>query len=135
MTLDTMNNSAIACTVILGLLMFGLGAAISTLRLGSGTLTGTGVQTNSMLHRLVRAHGNTAEYVPFLAVLFLYLGSRGPTPLQVWLMAGATASRVLVVLGLLVWRDMGRVNPARFIGALGTYFCGAVLCIELLRAA
>lgn len=127
-----MNSVAIACTAVLGLLLFGLGGSVSLLRLHSRTLSGSAAP-DQLLTRLVRAHGNTAEYAPFLAVLFLYLGSHDPAPWLVWCMVGATLSRVLVVVGLVAWPTMAKPNPARFVGALGTYAFGAVLCIGLLN--
>jgi uncharacterized membrane protein YecN with MAPEG domain len=42
---------------------------------------------------MVRAHGNTAEYAPMLAVLFLFLGSRDPAARVLWTIAIATLSR------------------------------------------
>jgi len=44
----------------------------------------------------------------------------------------ATVSRVLLVIGLVAWPTLARPNPARFVGALGTYVFGAALCIALL---
>ena len=134
-----MNTTALVCTVVLGLLLFSLGLTISGLRFRSGTLSGTlsgyAASPDDLLAKLVRAHGNTAEYVPLLAVLFLYLGAHNPAPWQVWCMVGATASRVLLAVGLLAWPTMSRPNPARFVGAIGTYLFGAALCVALLNGA
>lgn len=126
-----MHPTAIACTAILGFLIFGLGVAISLLRFREHRLTGSADDPANLLHRFVRAHGNTAEYAPFLAVLFLYLGAHQPSALALWLMIGATAARVLLVLGLIAW-PLNRENPLRFVGALGTYVAGAALCALLL---
>jgi len=128
-----MNSTALACTAILGLLLFALGLAISTLRFRGGTLSGHAASPDDPLAKLVRAHGNTAEYVPFLAVLFLYLGAHNPPSWQVWCMVGATACRLLLAIGLLAWPTMAKPNPARFVGALGTYIFGAALCVALLN--
>jgi hypothetical protein len=131
----SMNTTALLCTAVLGLLLFSLGLAISGLRFRSGTLSGHAASPDDLLAKLVRAHGNTAEYVPLLAVLFLYLGAHHPAQWQVWSMVGATASRVLLAVGLLAWPTMARPNPARFAGAIGTYLFGAALCVALLNGA
>ena len=127
-----MNATALTCTAILGLLLFGLGFAVSGLRFRHRRLSGFADDPTNLLHRLARAHGNTAEYVPFLAVLFLYLGSRNPSQWVLWLIIAATASRVVLAVGLVCWPSIAKPNPFRFLGALGTYFAGAALCIALL---
>lgn len=129
-----MNSTALVCTAILGLLLFLLGLAISVVRTHDGTLTGQLPEPDRLLTKLVRAHGNTAEYAPFFAVLFLYLGSRNPADWQLWCMAGATACRLLLVVALLAWPTMSKPNPARAIGALGTYGFGVALCVALLTS-
>ena len=126
-----MNSIALACTTILGLLLFGLGLAISMLRTRLGVLSSYTAAPDQPLTKLVRAHGNTAEYAAFFAVLFLYLGAQNPPTWQLWCMAAATASRLILVIGLLAWPDMSKPNPARAIGAMGTYGFGIALCIAL----
>lgn len=128
-----MNPTALVCTAVLGLLLFGLGLAVSGLRFRARRLAGHADDPADLLHRVARAHGNTAEYAPFFAVLFVYLGSHDPGPGVVGLIVAATASRVLLAVGLVAWPSLARPNPLRFVGALGTYFTGAALCIELLR--
>ena len=130
-----MSPVAAICTALLGLLLFGQGLVISAVRFRSGSLAYHSTDPNTFLCRLVRAHGNTAEYVPFLALLFLYFGLHSPSQLQAWLMVGATVSRFLVVLGLLAWPSMAKPNPARFVGSIGTYVFGLTLCFEVLRGA
>jgi uncharacterized protein len=127
-----LNNIALTCTAILGLLLFALGLAVSVTRTRDARLSGYAPEPDQLLTKLVRAHGNTAEYAPFLAALFLYLGSRNPPHWQLWCMAAATACRLLLVISLLAWPTMSKPNPARAIGALGTYGFGMALCIALL---
>lgn len=127
-----MNAIVLVCVAILGLLLFGLGLAVSVARFCERTGSGCKADPANLLTKLVRTHGNTAEYAPFLAALFLYMGAHTPTGIELALIVGATACRCLVVVGLLVWPSMSAPNPARFIGALGTYLCGAALCIALL---
>ena len=129
-----MHHVAVVCTAALGLLLFVLGFAVSTVRYLDRTFTGYTPEPGHLLAKLVRAHGNTAEYAPFLAVLFLYLGSRNPAQWHLWLMVAATVCRFLVVVGLMAW-PMSKPNPVRFVGAIGTYIFGAALCAALLNGA
>jgi uncharacterized membrane protein YecN with MAPEG domain len=127
-----MTSIALACTGVLGLLLFVLGLTITVVRSRVGLLSGYAPEPDRLLTKLVRAHGNTAEYAPFFAVLFLYLGSQNPPHWQLWCMAGATACRLLLVVSLLAWPTMSKPNPARAIGALGTHAFEVALCIALL---
>lgn len=127
-----MNGIALACTCVLGLLLFVPGLSVTVVRTRVGLLSGYAPEPDRLLTKLVRAHGNTAEYAAFFAVLFLYLGAQNPPQWQLWCMAGATACRLLLVVSLVAWPTMSKPNPARAIGALGTYVFGAALCIALL---
>ncbi len=122
---------ALTCTSVLALLLFALGGAVSGIRLRSRVLIGVTDHPDAMLNRLVRAHGNTAEYAPMLAVLFLLLGAREPSQAALWLMVAATVARVLFVVSMLTARTLSRPNPIRFVGALGTYVCGTALAVLL----
>jgi uncharacterized protein len=126
-----MSTVPLVCVAVLGLLVFGLGLAISAARF-RGTMNYGMTDPSNFLYRLVRAHGNTVEFVPFLALLFLYFGARQPSTTTLVLIIAATLSRCLLVIGLLAWPTMARPNPARFVGALGTYLCGGALCVALL---
>lgn len=129
-----MNSSALACTAVLGLLLFALGLSVSILRSRVSVLSGYSPDPDQLLTKLVRAHGNTAEYAPFFAVLFLYLGSQHPSHWEVWCMVGATVCRLLLVVALIAWPSMSKPNPARAIGALGTYAFGVTLCVALFNS-
>jgi uncharacterized protein len=128
-----MNRVVLICAAVLGLLLFGLGLSVSAIRFREGTVSGCEPDPTNLLYKFVRAHANTAEYVPFLAVLFLYLGAQAPSPITVSLIVIATLCRCLLVIGLIAWPTMAKPNPARFIGALGTYLTGLALCVKLLR--
>jgi len=108
-----MDRTALACVAVLGLLLFGLGMSTSMLRFRKGTLSGCEPDPASLLHKIVRAHANTAEYVPFLAVLFLYLGARSPSFATLALIVTATVCRCLLVIGLIAFPTMAKPNPAR----------------------
>jgi len=126
-----MNMIALSCVAVLGLLLFVLGLAVSIARFRDTTSSGCASDPANPLHKLVRAHGNTAEYTPFLALLFLYFGAHSPSTAILFLIVAATVCRCLLVVGLIAWPTMEKPNPARFVGALGTYLCGAALCIAL----
>ena len=126
-----MHPVAIACVAVLGALLFGLGLAISGLRGRSATFIGAETDPTNTLHKFVRAHGNTAEYAPFLAVLMLYLGAHNPAAWMVWTVIAVTVFRCLFVAGMVLPATMAKPNPMRFIGAAGTYFAGLALCMAL----
>jgi uncharacterized membrane protein YecN with MAPEG domain len=84
------------------------------------------------MYKMVRAHGNATEYAPMLAVLMLFLGAREPATWVLWVMAIATASRYLHAAGLIFPKTMAQPHPLRFVGALGTYLGGLVLCAAAL---
>jgi len=123
-----MQSTALLCTAILGAMLFGLGPVVSGLRGKYKRLIGVPDDPDHPLYRLVRAHGNTAEFAPFLAVLFLYLGSHSQAPWVQHTIIAATVCRVLLVVGMVFVGSMTRPNPVRFVGALGTYLTGLALC-------
>ncbi|MCG2579196.1 MAPEG family protein [Dechloromonas sp. XY25] len=127
-----MHPVVLFCTAALGCLLFLLGLAVSVLRFRSRIGSGPAPERSAPLNRVIRAHANTAEFAPFLAVLFLYFGWRGPSDTALWLIVAATTCRFLLVIGLIAWPSMGKPNPARFVGALGTYIFGAALSVLVL---
>jgi len=129
-----MHPVALICTAVLGLLLFALGLAVSLMRGKHKVIIGHPDDPTHILHKVVRAHGNTAEYAPFLAVLFLYLGSHQPVTWVVWMIFLATVARVAIVAGMLMCKTLARPHPIRFIGALGTYVAGIALTVALLTA-
>lgn len=133
--MPNMHLVALYCTAALGMLLFLLGLAVSIFRFRTGTGSGPSAERNSMLNRLIRAHANTAEFAPFLAVIFLYFGWRGPSDLVVNLIIAATFCCFLLVIGLIAWPSLGRPNSARFVGALGTYLVGTALCAAMFAGA
>ncbi len=86
-------TTALVCIALLGLLVFGLGFAVSLARGRTNTVAGTSGDPSDSLHKLVRAHGNTAEYAAMLAILIFLVGSRSPGTWALWCMGIATASR------------------------------------------
>src|SRR5262249_57877059 len=86
-------NVAIVCTALLGLLVFGLGLAVSMTRGATRTNFGFTPDPTDRLYKRVRAHGNAAEYSPMLAILMLLIGARQPAAWMVWTFVAATPLR------------------------------------------
>jgi uncharacterized protein len=124
-------NVGITCTAVLGLLLFGLGLYVSILRARTARSIGCDTSPTDPLHRAVRAHGNTGEYAPFFAVLFLWFAIHpGPAWVSVVIIL-ATLARLSLVAGLLWGPSLDKPTPARFIGALLTYATGIALAVRL----
>jgi hypothetical protein len=124
---------AVVCTALLGLLVFGLGLGVSALRGSTNTVFGYTSDPTDRLCKMVRAHGNAAEYAPMLAVLFLFLGVlRQPPTWVVWTFVIATVSRYLHAAGMIFPATLATPNPLRFVGALGTYLAGVALVVATL---
>ena len=127
-------NVAIVCTALLGLLVFGLGLAVSLTRGATRTNFGFTPDPTDRLYKRVRAHGNAAEYSPMLAILMLLIGARQPAAWMVWTFIAATAFRYLHAAGMLVCPSLDQPHPLRFVGALGTYVAGLVLVVAAFMA-
>ena len=126
--------TAIICTALLGLLVFGLGFAVSGTRGATDKAIGFDPDPRDRLHKLVRAHANTPEYAPMLGVLMLLVGTREPATWVLGAMWVATASRYSLALGLILSPTLEKPHPLRFVGALGTYLAGIALCVAAFRA-
>jgi len=120
--------TAVMCVSVLALLVFGLGLFVSMQRFRSKAIAGSDLGPTSPLQKAIRAHGNTIEYAPMLAILFLYLGQAMPSATWVSvLIVAATLSRVSIAMGLLLCRSLENAHPLRFLGGLGTYITGVLL--------
>ena len=123
------------CIALLGLLIIVLGFKVSMARARTETNYGGEENPESPLYKAQRAHGNTVEYAPILAIMMLAL-SQSPQPSWViWTMVLATFFRYLFAAGILFPATMATPNPMRFIGALGTYLTGTVLAVALVMQA
>ena len=128
--MTTAMTTAIICTAILAAMLFLFGFNVSRMR--GVTAKAGGSQFRTMRHRLliaIRAHGNAAEYIPALIVLFLLVGARSPAAVAIPLITGATAARVVHAYGLLTAPSMAVQSKARLAGAAGTYFLGVALAV------
>ncbi|HXW84483.1 MAG TPA: MAPEG family protein [Candidatus Binataceae bacterium] len=119
---------AIVCVGLLGLLLFVLGLLVSGGR-GTGRAGAYPNDPADPLFKRMRAHGNTAEYAPMMAVLMLLVGERYPSTWALWVMGIAVASRYIFAAGILLSSTLEKPNPLRVIGAVGTYLSGIALSI------
>jgi uncharacterized membrane protein YecN with MAPEG domain len=126
---------AVICVALLGVMVFGLGFYVSMGRRQFRIGMGCPDDPTHPLTRRVRAHANTCEYAPMLAVLMLYLGAAKPSLPVLALMLAVTLCRVLLALGLLVSPTLARPHPLHFAGALGTYLGGLALAVAALLSA
>ena len=120
------------CISLLGLLIFALGFNVSMNRNSSGAMYGGDIEPESRLYKAQRAHGNTIEYAPILAILMFALGQAEQPSWVIWSMVVATFCRFLFVAGILLPATMAKPNPMRFLGALGTYLAGFALVAALI---
>ena len=127
--------TAMLCTGLLGLLVFGLGFAVSMTRAKTETIIGTNSDPTDRLYKMVRAHGNATEYAPILAVLMVVVAMAGePATWVVWMMIAVTAFRYVHAAGMIAFPTLDKPNPLRFIGSVGTYVGGLALCVALFLA-
>jgi hypothetical protein len=123
------------CAALLGLLVFGLGLGVSLTRGTTDRAAGFDPDPTDRLYKMVRAHGNAAEYNPMLAILILAIGAHNPSAWMTWTAIAATAARYLHAAGMILSPTLAKPQPLRFVGALGTYVCGLALVVALLRVA
>ena len=124
-------TTAIICTAILAAAVFALGFHVS-MRRGAAHKAGRSQFTTDpedKLYVAIRAHGNAAEYVPTLIVLFLLVGARSPEWVAIPLIVGATLARLAHAYGMLSAGSLNVETKFRFGGAAATYIFGLALAI------
>jgi uncharacterized protein len=124
-------TTAIIAAAILAVLVFALGFNVSRMRGVTAKAGGSQVPTDpaSPLLKAIRAHGNAAEYVPTLIVLFLVVGARSPALVAIPLIVGATAARLVHAYGMLSARTLAAESAPRLAGAMATYVFGIALAV------
>lgn len=129
--MTTALTTAIICTAILAAMLFLLGFNVSRMRGVTAKAGGSQFPSDpaSPLLLAIRAHGNAAEYIPVLIVLFLLVGARSPAAVAVPLIVGATLARILHAYGLLTASSLAAETKARLAGAAGTYLLGVGLAV------
>ena len=124
--------TATICIALLGLLIFVGGFAVSTARGKEAQIAGLPADLAHPLTKLSRAHGNTTEYAPMLAVVIYLLAQTNPPVWVLYCVGLATLSRYLIFYGIVTCPTMGKVYLPRAFGAMGTYIFGTILCVALV---
>jgi uncharacterized membrane protein YecN with MAPEG domain len=106
--------------------------AVSVTRGNVNTFGGVPEDLSNPLTKLIRAHGNTAEYAPMLALLIYLLSIGEHGGWVVWVMYIVTACRYSIVAGMVLSNSLNDAHPLRFVGAMGTYLGGLALTVALL---
>jgi uncharacterized membrane protein YecN with MAPEG domain len=124
-------TTAIVCTAILAALLFLLGFNVSLKRGATAKAGGSQLPSDpaSPLLIAIRAHGNAAEYIPALIVLFLLVGARTHAWVAIPLIIGATGARLVHAYGMLTTPTLAAPVPLRLVGAIGTYLFGVALAV------
>ncbi|WP_372763639.1 MAPEG family protein [Litorivivens sp.] len=122
-------NVALICIGLLGLLCIATGFNVTVQRGKAMAMYGFKENPEDPLYKASRAHGNTIEYAPILAVMIFVLAQAPMAEWVMWSMILATFSRYLLVAGLLLPKTMAKPNPMRFVGALGTFIAGGILAV------
>jgi len=127
-------TTAIICTALLAAMLLVLGINVTRMRAVTGKTGGSQFTSDpaSGLFKAIRAHGNAAEYVPVLIVLFLLAGARSPAAVAIPLIAGATVARLVHAYGLLSSPSLAAPTVSRSIGAVGTYLFGIGLAVAVV---
>jgi uncharacterized membrane protein YecN with MAPEG domain len=120
------------CIALLGFLVVGLGFAVSMTRSRTDTMFGSTADPEDILYKMTRAHGNTIEYAPMIALLIFILSQSPQSDWILWCMILVTFFRYLFVAGIIFPKSMAQANPVRFLGALGTYLTGFGLCTAVI---
>ena len=89
------------CIALLAFLCIGLGFAVSLTRSKTETLHGSTTDPEDLLYKMVRAHGNTIEYAPILALLIYVLSQYPQSTWVLWCMVLVTFCRYLLVAGII----------------------------------
>ncbi|HSU34920.1 MAG TPA: MAPEG family protein [Propionibacteriaceae bacterium] len=129
-------TTAIICSSLLAALVFVLGANVTRNRVITGKAGGDQQPRDpaSKLLIAVRAHGNAAEYIPVLVVLFLLVGYRSPAWVAIPLIIVATAARLLHAYGMLTSTTLAMPGKSREIGAGMTYLSGVALAVAAVAS-
>lgn len=125
-------NLELVCAGLLAFLLFGLGLSVSIERGRAGKLGGMPDDETTRLFRLIRAHGNSAEYVPVALAIALYFAVADRTTGGLVAIISMTAARYLHAFALIFGSSMSQFNLLRFIGGMGTYLAGFALSIILI---
>ena len=74
------------CIALLGFLVVGLGFSVSMTRSKTETMYGSTTDPEDILYKMTRAHGNTTEYAPVIALLIFVLSQSSQPSWVIWCM-------------------------------------------------
>ena len=123
---------AVVCVALMALLLAGLGIGVSMARGKYAKGIGAPDDPTHPMLKIVRAHGNAAEWIPILAVMMLWLGTREPAAWVIWTMTLVTACRFAHAAGMVTCRTLAGPHPLRFVGSAGTYLGAIALAAAML---
>lgn len=124
---------AVLCVAALAVLQTTLGLAISICRWKYRISVGSPDDPTHPIFRIRTAFGNCAEWHPMLMAMMLVNGMYAGPAWVLWLYPTVVAARCLLILGLTT-APVTRPNPARFLGALGTYILAFLLAGLLINS-
>lgn len=124
--------TTIICVAALAFLVFGLGFAVSMTRAKTKTTYGYEMDATKPMYKVYRAHMNSVEYAPMLALLMLFVGLVSPDTWVLWVMGITTACRYMIAADLWLGHSLEKPGPFRFLGSLGTYLGGFALIVATL---
>ncbi|MGB0920443.1 MAG: MAPEG family protein [Alphaproteobacteria bacterium] len=121
---------AVISVAVMAITLFVLGFLVSVLRGQTDTIAyADGNDPTATLTKAVRGHGNSAEWVPILSILILYLGTTDPAMWLQILFAVIALARVLTVIGFLTCETLTKLHPLKALGAMVTYIGGTILAV------
>jgi uncharacterized membrane protein YecN with MAPEG domain len=120
-------NVAMISSGMLGILLFLLSLNVSLTRFKMKRGFGMASDSANWLTKSVRAQANAAEYAAIFIALTLVLEMEGSPNWVDNAYIAAAVSRYLHAAGMLLSKNLNQPHPLRFIGSLGTYFCGFIL--------
>ncbi|HJO11523.1 MAG: MAPEG family protein [Gammaproteobacteria bacterium] len=126
-------NVAMMSGGLLGVLLFALSLNVSLTRTRMKRGFGMEADTSHWLTKSVRAQANAAEYTAIFIGLMLILEFEGSPNYADQVYIAVIVSRYLHAAGMLLSKDLQQPHPLRFIGSLGTYICGFILCGTVIR--
>jgi uncharacterized protein len=119
-------------TGIFALMMVALSAPVSLRRWKVQVAYGDG--GDRMLGRLIRAHGNFAEYAPLMLIVLAMVEIADAPPAFVWPLAAVfLASRTLHALGALVFRSNPWTRAAGMLLLHGGFLAGGLYLLLYWR--
>lgn len=98
----------------------------------TGNYSGMESDENNLLYRSQRAHLNSVEYAPLLAMIFYILDQQIQSNWVLIAIISVTILRYIHAVGILFPRILGKATPLKFIGALGTYILSLLLILTIV---